>query len=887
MHGLEILSASVDQKSAELKKLVESNFERFVRTKATIDNVYTEMRNHGADERPGSRHTSWQNSIRTSGNRLGPAFRGQPMAEKRKNALIQESEYGTAGIQGPLREAAVKAQEVWGPVLGGRDREEHLKNVATATESNKLILETGVTIEDCIKRRDYDILTEEYSRIQRFKREAQAVANRSIEGGPDLTEAQIQQLLITGRVVADVDKRVEDFKKDTWRRLASAHFSSGTETPDGKQEEYMELIAVLLQLGVDENPIWIWLQTRYDYLAKRIHNNFQHVRVELELQRRKLLHTSRAGARTLAMHLRTAEDTRPKDTADMDTRPVIRFWEWQMSSLSTILSTKNGLLGELIEFWETAQSFIEGTKQRNLPVGLDGRSKRHHRLDRDQISELKNYTLELFNSVREQLHGMFVEPPVEDVSAILSPSSPTPKTPLSAVMSPLKNARFTFSPANMPPLPTQVTANEAWQSFAFWPPHSNSLSSSSYLAKLNNLIGIAAADLASVPLVKEEAQNLIQQLRSLVGDVRERSINAICAAWVHDSENCRELEDWTRSSEKPDLTNLPTRFHAFEVALLVNLQRIVYVTDAANHHGSTEVVLPPPNKHIDAVQKGFRNSLYKAFAGMMDHAARPAQAGGALEGSEGEEDITVPLVREQSVGATGEVIDAANSNARKLLTISNFQTLRSETTPALFTTFEANFTTTVSDDAKTARDVLSQMHARVFQAYVRPTVEGLRELITQGITSPAYALDGNRPTDARPYVYDTLLALVLVHAEVSRTAPQLTNQVLSYLLEQLSSALIDAFRTRRKYTLAALMQATLDVEFLAQTLDNYTTKKAGEVQGEIYQALDERTDNEARMRLQKGLPEMKAILKRLRERTRGEFGCFRRVRKRRGEEEEK
>lgn len=46
--GLNYLSRSIDQKSASLKVLVEANFERFVRAKATIDSVYTEMRNQGA-----------------------------------------------------------------------------------------------------------------------------------------------------------------------------------------------------------------------------------------------------------------------------------------------------------------------------------------------------------------------------------------------------------------------------------------------------------------------------------------------------------------------------------------------------------------------------------------------------------------------------------------------------------------------------------------------------------------------------------------------------------------------------------------------------------------------------------------------------------------------
>lgn len=79
------------------------------------------------------------------------------------------------------------------------------------------------------------------------------------------------------------------------------------------------------------------------------------------------------------------------------------------------------------------------------------------------------------------------------------------------------------------------------------------------------------------------------------------------------------------------------------------------------------------------------------------------------------------------------------------------------------------------------------------------------------------------------------------------------------------------------------MQATLDVELVAQTLSNYTTDKASEIQSQVYLVLDERTDSEARSRLQGELPEMRGILKRLRESTKGEFGCFKRERKSRSE----
>jgi exocyst complex component 2 len=80
------------------------------------------------------------------------------------------------------------------------------------------------------------------------------------------------------------------------------------------------------------------------------------------------------------------------------------------------------------------------------------------------------------------------------------------------------------------------------------------------------------------------------------------------------------------------------------------------------------------------------------------------------------------------------------------------------------------------------------------------------------------------------------------------------------------------------YTLPALIQATLDTEFVAQTMSYYSTTKAGEIQGQIYMELDKRSDNKARAKLQQELGEMRIVLKRLREQSRTSFGCFKRPR---------
>lgn len=210
-------------------------------------------------------------------------------------------------------------------------------------------------------------------------------------------------------------------------------------------------------------------------------------------------------------------------------------------------------------------------------------------------------------------------------------------------------------------------------------------------------------------------------------------------------------------------------------------------------------------------------------------------------------------------------------NIRMLLTLSNLKALRTDKVPQLVTQFETNFSVKLTEESKTIRDVLGQIDSRLFQSYTRPTVERLSSIIQAGITSPTWVPDTNRPTQVRPYVYDAMLTLVLVHTEVSTTAAPLTTEILSYLLEQVSQSLLESFKRRPKYSLPALMQATLDTEFIAQTMSQYATEKASQIQSQIYLELDKSTNNDARARLQNELSEMRVILKKLREGTRSEL----------------
>lgn len=213
-----------------------------------------------------------------------------------------------------------------------------------------------------------------------------------------------------------------------------------------------------------------------------------------------------------------------------------------------------------------------------------------------------------------------------------------------------------------------------------------------------------------------------------------------------------------------------------------------------------------------------------------------------------------------------------------LLTLSNLRLLQTDVVPQLISQFETQFSITLNEESKTVRDVLSQISDRIFVSYTVPTVKKLSSVVHTGIASPDWMPASPRSLEVRPYVYEALLLLVYVHTEVSTTAAPLTHQIISHLLEQMSAVFLHAFQERPRYPLTGLLQATLDVEFVAQTMTQYTTKKAGETQSQIYVELDSKTTQEASKQLQGELPEMRLILKRLREATRIQFLCFKKER---------
>lgn len=609
--GLSYLTESIDRESASLKALVESNFEKFVRVKATIDNVYEEMRDEGLQNDTGVQRSLSQNTRQT----------GASSAQNRKNALTDANEYGVKGIIAPLSEASEVAEELWGAALNGRQREESLKAVLEAVEKQRGIYEIGTNLHKSIKQRDHESIVEQYTLARRYANDVRLLAERATSTQRPLTDDQVHSVLVTGRMWTDVEKQMQAFKRDLWRRLSNTQSATTSYLSNGLGEEYMDLIAILLELGVEDNPVWVWLLSRYDSLKTRITTFCERSRAEIEVLRRRLAGKEKPNPQIFAPFLRFSGRDSAKIPPDLfDTEFVLEFWECVHTFLKRLVSIQGGLLGDVIEFWDTAQSFINGSKQRLLPAGFEGESRKHHCLSTESVNALNDGIVELVNRIQINVVSLFADPPPEDLCYLSNPSPSTPMSSLTPTIS-----RFNVDLKNIPsPVPK---TGEVWEEFAFWPPYANSLSGIHYLSQFLVLVGTAASEMADLGPISG-GSTTYDQLKLLVSGARERCVRATCAAWNSDAEHCKYLEDWTRDSEKKYLTKMPGHFMAFESAVLFGMQKILYISEAMTKPGSIDVVTPPPTKLLQMVRSQFVTSVYKALSGLVENAERPIHVEG-------------------------------------------------------------------------------------------------------------------------------------------------------------------------------------------------------------------------------------------------------------------
>ncbi|KAH9469289.1 hypothetical protein Pst134EA_009811 [Puccinia striiformis f. sp. tritici] len=205
-----------------------------------------------------------------------------------------------------------------------------------------------------------------------------------------------------------------------------------------------------------------------------------------------------------------------------------------------------------------------------------------------------------------------------------------------------------------------------------------------------------------------------------------------------------------------------------------------------------------------------------------------------------EETIVEPEVR---IDPDKEEIDI-----RLLLTISNLSNFTTVYIPRLFKQFSEAFLSDMTNDLETLMDVVEQLDTLLLGDYIKRKAKIISEIIQTGVFSGKVDwLTAPKPTGLNSFVYDALLTLVLVHSQVtSLVGPipstqnggeSLVKIVLTNLVKELAQQCLEAFGSVEKFGMGGMLQATLEIEFIHQTLSAFITPEADLSMQGIYQKI--------------------------------------------------
>jgi len=137
------------------------------------------------------------------------------------------------------------------------------------------------------------------------------------------------------------------------------------------------------------------------------------------------------------------------------------------------------------------------------------------------------------------------------------------------------------------------------------------------------------------------------------------------------------------------------------------------------------------------------------------------------------------------------------------------------------------------------RETMTYMDNLIFETYTREKTAKICEVVERGILFPGVDWETmTKPAELRGYVHTLLLEMVFVHSEVHDTYKAFLGRILSEILTTAALKFLGCLQRVPKFGVGGTLRATLEVEFVHQTLLSFETRTSKEVFQRIYACID-------------------------------------------------